>query len=329
MNLKYYTQFSKALRRISFYVREFTRYALPSALYRSVRSLKLLSAPLDEETIQKRVDYYCRFTPVELNEGNSVRVKDFKYPFGKKKKYATYFFDLYHSLVYFPQELRFRYEFGDVTREPELPTIVKSRPVKPGQPTNSVLMKLNKKRHYVFVRDRRSFAEKKDMLVFRNSVHQAHRVRFMEQFFGHPMCNVGQINKDMIHEGHTEWVREFLTIDQQLEYKFVCCIEGNDVATNLKWVMSSNSLPVMPRPKFESWFMEGTLIPGYHYVEIREDYSDLIEKMEYYIAHPEKAEEIIRHNHAYVRQFQDRSLEKKISLLVLKKYFIQTKQNPS
>ena len=49
--------------------------------------------------------------------------------------------------------------------------------------------------------------------------------------------------------------------------------EGVDVATNLKWVMSSNSIAVMPRPKIESWFMENKLIPEKHYIEIKEDLS--------------------------------------------------------
>lgn len=139
------------------------------------------------------------------------------------------------------------------------------------------------------------------------------------------MCNIGQINRDTCDE-HPELVKEYLTIPQQLEYKFVCCIEGNDVATNLKWVMASNSLAVMPRPTYETWFMEGRLIGGYHYVEIKKDYSDLIEKMEYYIRHPEEAERIIEHAHEYVRQFMNPKQEAVISLLVMQKYFYRTKQ---
>ena len=52
------------------------------------------------------------------------------------------------------------------------------------------------------------------------------------------------------------------------------CVEGVDVATNLKWVMSSNSIAVMPKPEIESWFMEKTLIPDFHYIEIKKDYSE-------------------------------------------------------
>ena len=104
-----------------------------------------------------------------------------------------------------------------------------------------------------------------------------------------------------------------------LDYEIVN--EGNDVASNLKWVMSSNSIAVTPKLRRETWFMEGTLIPDYHFVEVRDDFSDLEERMTYYIEHPEEAEAIIRHAHEYVEQFFDHEREKLISLLVLKKYF--------
>jgi len=98
-------------------------------------------------------------------------------------------------------------------------------------------------------------------------------------------------------------------------------LEGNDVASNLKWVMSSNSIAVTPRLTCETWFMEGTLIPNYHYIEVKPDFSDLEERLTYYIQHPEEAEAIIQHAHEYVDQFRDEEREKLIQLLVLKKYF--------
>ena len=52
--------------------------------------------------------------------------------------------------------------------------------------------------------------------------------------------------------------------------------------------MSSKSVAVMPKPKFESWFMEATLIPNFHYIEIKDDYSDLNDKLEYYIENLDK-----------------------------------------
>ena len=111
-----------------------------------------------------------------------------------------------------------------------------------------------------------------------------------------------------------------------LKYKFIMCVEGVDVATNLKWVMSSNSIAVMPRPKIESWFMENKLIPEKHYIEIKEDYSDLESKIKYYIKNPEKCKSIIKNANDYVIQFKNKNREDLISLLVLEKYFHFTGQ---
>lgn len=145
----------------------------------------------------------------------------------------------------------------------------------------------------------------------------------LEKYIDHPMCDIGQINKDA---ADPRFIKPYVPMEEQLDYKFIASIEGHDVATNLKWVMSSNSVAVMPRPRIESWFMEGKLIPDYHYIEIKPDYSDLIEKLEYYIAHPEKAEAIIEHAHAYVDEFRDRERELLIARLTAARYFRLTGQ---
>ena len=74
--------------------------------------------------------------------------------------------------------------------------------------------------------------------------------------------------------------------------------------------------------------MEGTLKPDYHYIEIRPDFSDLEDKLRYYIEHPEEAEAISRHANEYVEQFKDKERERLISLLVMDKYFRMTGQKP-
>ena len=90
--------------------------------------------------------------------------------------------------------------------------------------------------------------------------------------------------------------------------------------------MSSNSIAVMPRPTCETWFMEGTLIPNYHYIEIKPDFSDLEERLQYYMAHTDEAQAIIEHAHEYIDQFKNKKREQLISLLVLEKYFKMTEQ---
>ena len=137
------------------------------------------------------------------------------------------------------------------------------------------------------------------------------------------MCDIGKVNNN---ELDSKWLVNRMTIDEQLEYKFILCLEGNDVASNLKWVMSSNSVAVMPKAKFETWFMEGLLIPDFHYILIKDDYSDLESKLRYYIENPKKALDIIKNANAHVAQFKDAMTEDIISLVVLKKYFEKTKQ---
>ncbi len=90
--------------------------------------------------------------------------------------------------------------------------------------------------------------------------------------------------------------------------------------------MSSNSIAAMPKPKFETWFMEGTLIPDYHYISLKEDYSDLEEKLTYYIKNTNEALKIVENANEYVKQFKDKKRKDLISLLVLEKYFYKTGQ---
>ena len=54
---------------------------------------------------------------------------------------------------------------------------------------------------------------------------------------------------------------------------------------------------------------------------MKPDFSDLEERLTYYIEHPDEAEAIIQHAHDYISQFRDEKREKLISVLVLKKYF--------
>ena len=86
--------------------------------------------------------------------------------------------------------------------------------------------------------------------------------------------------------------------------------------------MSSNSVCFMTKPKFETWFMEGSLIAGKHYVQLKDDYSDLQEKVVYYLNHPSEAKNIIQNANSYVDQFKNRGREKLISFLVMQKYFL-------
>lgn len=270
----------------------------------------------DYDYILQRVAYYNAM-PVGILSDELPTLDEHK-PYRQK----VYFFDSYRYTSLFPQHYKWSFLPGDIIHVPEIPTIVKSRPLHVDN-HNSILLKLDKVRHFTFVEDTKPWCDKMNKAIFRGKVlGKESRIRFMELYYHHPLIDAGDVGK----HARQEWKRDKKTIAEHLDYKFILALEGNDVASNLKWIMSSNSLAVMPKPSCETWFMEGTLQAGVHYVEIKPDLSNLIEQMEYYIAHPEEAESIIKNAHAYIAQFIDEEREGLISYLVLERYFIRSLQ---
>jgi hypothetical protein len=69
-------------------------------------------------------------------------------------------------------------------------------------------------------------------------------------------------------------------------------LEGNDVASGLKWALLSQSVVLMPPPKHTSWAMEELLQPWVHYIPLKNDASDLEQKMQWVLDHDDKAKRI-------------------------------------
>ena len=190
---------------------------------------------------------------------------------------------------------------------------------------NGILLKLNTIRHFTFIKDPLPYRDKINKLVWRGKAGVQERKDFISTHFNNPLFDIGQSNQPE-PGGDARRQKRFMPIEGQLQYKFILSIEGNDVATNLKWIMSSNSLCFMRKPRFETWFMEGRLLPNIHYVLLQDDYSDIEEKMNYYLQHEEEALKILKSANQYIKQFKNTTSEDLISLLVFKQYFEQSGQ---
>lgn len=306
----------------------FAGQMVPRIYYRQRLTQLLAEAQrrTDYEEMLRRVDYYIKVSkPFTVGADRCQRERSWLFFTGETRAFrrntfhTAYFLDQYDVTRYFPATLRWNFLPGDVYFTPDTPTVVKSR-LLTADNTNAVLLKLDKLRHFLFVDDPVPFRAKQDRAIFRGKIRQSRlRTAFLERYFDHPLCDCGVVGRN---EGCPDrWMTAKKTIRQHLDYKFIMAIEGNDVASNLKWVMSSNSVAVMPQPTCETWFMEGTLKPDYHYIEVRPDFADLDEKLHYYIAHPEEAEAIIAHAHEYVAPFRDRQREEILQLMVLQRYF--------
>lgn len=293
--------------------RKFTRYRRENIL---AQFYKL--PEWEQKYVLERIDYYCKFEDSIFLPADAGTLREFT--INKRQSYvhdyinSAYFFDAYEYTRFFPKYFKWAYNPGDVNYLFPLPEITKSRPITPDDGNrNNILLNLDKVRHFTWVHDPFCWEDKECKILFRGDVrNKPRRIKFLEMWQNHPLC-------DLASTGN-------MTIFDHLYYKYIMALEGNDVASNLKWVMSSNSIAVMPRPTCETWFMEGKLIPNYHYIEIAADYHDLIDRVMYYENHPDEAKAIIQHAHEWTSQFRNKRREKLISLMVLNKYFTQTGQ---
>lgn len=281
---------------------------------RKLKYWLVLKKQYSKNLLSTRINYYHNSLTEKSIPFNAIQLKKVT----RKNNISTYYYDFMKIGRYFNTNFKIEYAFGDIDTNQENLTIVKSRPI--NNNGNSVLLPLDKLRHFNFIEDTISFKNKKNEIVWRGVIHKENRELLVKKFKNKQKFNVLAIkNKDKTKKG-------FLSIKEQLKYKFILSIEGIDVATNLKWIMSSNSLCFMPKPKFETWYMEGKLIPNFHYVLIEDDYSDIEEKMDYYSKNTHKAEQIIYNAKLWTAQFKDKKLEKLLSILVMNSYLKKTKQ---
>lgn len=307
--------------KFSYYLKNYLRYYVfnKKNLDKFYKTKEFLSDREDYEYIIKRLNYYNKLENIRVLSDDKLFLSEFKL----KDHPKVYFFDLFEYARYFDSKLCIIPLLGDITHVPDYPSIVKSRPISADNEA-SVVMKLEKLRHFLFINDPISFKDKNHAALFRGKAQgKAHRLNLLERFYNkNPLINVGDVSRS--EDNKYRGVR--LNLSEHFPYRYILCPEGNDVASNLKWVMSSNSLAVMPKPKYETWFMEGTLIPNFHYVEVNDDFSNLEEVMDYYSSHLDEAQTIIDNAHRYVAQFRNKERENLLNLLVLEKYFKMTGQ---
>jgi hypothetical protein len=122
------------------------------------------------------------------------------------------------------------------------------------------------------------------------------RCRLVYHYYNSSLLNArltntfGRVNKT-IHGVPVQADRR-LSLAEMLQFKGILILEGNDVATALKWALASRSVVLMPRPKFTSWAMEELLAPWVHYIPLNDDLTDVEEKIQWMIDNDEKSRHI-------------------------------------
>jgi hypothetical protein len=189
------------------------------------------------------------------------------------------------------------------------------RRLKPDAPFQPIVWKLASHRHYglldqVAIKDK-SWDEKKNMAVFRGQLTGS--LGYDKK--ASPLSNCLKLSRCRLvyNHGNSTLVNALLTstrgrlpdsingvklttssvtVRHLLRYKGIVMLEGNDVASGLKWALLSNSVVLMPIPKHTSWAMEELLIPWLHYVPLNDEATDVEGKMQWILDHESDAKRI-------------------------------------
>ncbi len=206
----YYMLHSGKNSHVAYYLKNYLRQCVPAVFYRLrlEGELRKLNNLPDRDQLLKRVNYYCKLTPEspidhKLWEQSAVSLAN-----QPKLRKKMYYFDAMEIARYFDPNLRWVLKWGDIVDLQPVPSILKSRPLGDNN-QNSVLMKLVKVRHFLFVNDKKAWRDKKDVAVFRGDIgskaagdDKPNRRVFMNRWLGHPMVDAA--STDCV-EDHPEW----------------------------------------------------------------------------------------------------------------------------
>ena len=219
------------------------------------------------------------------------------------------------------------FSFGDKVAElgNQLPIIYKARPsLLSSDLPKTPLWLLNKNRHYREL-DRYHneiigseqgevpWSEKIPKLFWRGST-TGNRAELLTQWVHHNNEKI-DIGFNNVVQRKNKFQREYIeryyskkgegvqgreSLHEMNRYKYLLSIEGNDVASGLKWMLYSNSVVFMARPTVATWAMEDLLIPFVHYIPVANDYSNLLAMVHWAEEHDDACQEISRRATEYI-----------------------------
>jgi hypothetical protein len=231
------------------------------------------------------------------------------------------------------ENIEFIFYFGDSVRYKDTPCLTKARSINGND--YSVLMNLNTIRHTGMLNDIPNMDipfEKKNNSVLWRGTDTAYNDndKRSEIVLKYQNCTNENIDIKFSHFVNKRDLSQYkiakkMSIAEMLKYKFLLSIEGNDVATNLKWILLSNSVVLMAKPGKCSWFMEDMLIPFRHYVPLNDNYDNIEEMFTWCMNNMDKCKEISQNATDYMKLFLNDDNEKYVTTEVLKGYFDKVK----
>ena len=217
------------------------------------------------------------------------------------------------------------YQFGDIIDNTKDFAFVKNR-IKNNSIILRALQLYDNIDLYINIKDI-SFEKKSDMLFWRGpstgkECQIANRLIFVKEYYNkYTDIDIGFSSIVQDKNNYSKYIKSYNNYNDFLKYKFILSIHGNDADTDISWKLASNSVVFMAKPRYFTWFMEDMLIPNYHYVLLKDDFSDLREKLDWCKNHPKEVKQIIINANKYMNIFKDKNTENIIEKEILDIYF--------
>ena len=195
----------------------------------------------------------------------------------------------------------------------ELPVLTKARII--GEKNNGILIKYEYDYHWTILenfKDPYNWDKKENNIIWRGNSVTGLNKKYTRHTFVNKYSSTHNVGFSDSIKGTLEQNKGKMTVEEQLKYKYIICLEGNDVGTSLKWSLLSNSIVLMSKPIIEGWLMEGLLEPYVHYVPLQDDFSDLEEILEWCRNNDDKCKEISENSTKWMEQFLDKENELKL-----------------
>lgn len=204
------------------------------------------------------------------------------------------------------------FKTGDMPfRGGRLPVVVKIRDAEDDR-SNGIIFNLKEQRHFPNLMEILpldiDWRDKKNEVIWRGGfsspARKIGRREFVSQF--EDKFDVGFVVSDKNDKPQKiSNPKERMSIPEMLKYKYLPVLDGNDKSTSLIWVLASGSVPIMAKPRYHSWACEPWLQPGVHYCEMKPDFSNFADQIEYLKSHDDHAREIAENGWAFASQFYD------------------------
>ena len=192
----------------------------------------------------------------------------------------------------------------------------------------TILKCLNQERHWsefekISAESGQSFESRLEKAVWRGATtHSGLRLKLVEKFFkSTDFFDVG-FSKIVQNKDHLQkYVKGSMTIEEMAKYKYIISLPGNDKDSGLSWKLASGSVVIMPRPTSHSWLGEKFLIPGFHYLQINNDFSDLKLVLDWCRNNQNRCKRIAFNSKIYMTQFLDSNSERSLQENILRNFF--------